>query len=114
MLRLPPRSTRTYTLLPYTTLFRSRIGPKLYTKNLVDPPEQIVRRHLWPLVADYVPGALVADRTALENVPAPDGSIFVVAERARDIELPGLTSAEERRVGNECVSACRSRWSPYY
>src|SRR3546814_19817767 len=24
MIRLPPRSTRTYTLLPYTTLFRSR------------------------------------------------------------------------------------------
>src|SRR3546814_13948094 len=21
--------------------------------------------------------------------------------------------SEERRVGNECVSACRSRWSPY-
>src|SRR3546814_20451524 len=22
--------------------------------------------------------------------------------------------AEERRVGNECVSTCRSRWSPYH
>src|SRR3546814_14013019 len=22
-------------------------------------------------------------------------------------------SSEERRVGNECVSTCRSRWSPY-
>src|SRR3546814_20632875 len=22
--------------------------------------------------------------------------------------------SEERRVGNECVSTCRSRWSPYY
>jgi hypothetical protein len=76
-----------------------RIGPKLYTKNLVDPPEQIVRRHLWPLVADYVPGALVADRTALENVPAPDGSIFVVAERARDIELPGITIRTRKGPG---------------
>src|SRR3546814_13060738 len=27
MLRLPPRSTRTYTLLPYTTLFRSDPRP---------------------------------------------------------------------------------------
>lgn len=68
-----------------------RIGPRLYTRNLVDPPDQIVRRHLWPLVAGYVPGALVADRTALENVPAPDGSIFVVSDRVRDIELPGVT-----------------------
>src|SRR3546814_11347387 len=22
--------------------------------------------------------------------------------------------SDERRVGNECVSTCRSRWSPYY
>src|SRR3546814_1196688 len=26
---------------------------------------------------------------------------------------PGLRS-EERRVGKECVSTCRSRWSPYH
>src|SRR3546814_8605865 len=26
MIRRPPRSTRTYTLFPYTTLFRSRLG----------------------------------------------------------------------------------------
>src|SRR3546814_18398175 len=26
MIRLPPRSTRTDTLVPYTTLFRSRVG----------------------------------------------------------------------------------------
>src|SRR3546814_15798300 len=25
----------------------------------------------------------------------------------------GLTRSEERRVGKECVSTCRSRWSPY-
>src|SRR3546814_13121953 len=24
------------------------------------------------------------------------------------------TSSEERRVGKECVSKCRSRWSPYH
>ena len=68
-----------------------RIGSKLYTRNLIDPPEQIVRRHLWRLVAAHVPGALIADRTALENMPASDGSIFVVAGRVRDIELPGIT-----------------------
>src|SRR3546814_12827430 len=25
-----------------------------------------------------------------------------------------LARAEERRVGKECVSTCRSRWSPYH
>src|SRR3546814_2288677 len=27
--------------------------------------------------------------------------------------LSGTTRSEERRVGKECVSTCRSRWSPY-
>src|SRR3546814_5388007 len=27
---------------------------------------------------------------------------------------PKLLRSEERRVGKECVSTCRSRWSPYH
>src|SRR3546814_16165188 len=27
---------------------------------------------------------------------------------------PDLCRSEERRVGTECVSTCRSRWSPYH
>src|SRR3546814_7995330 len=27
---------------------------------------------------------------------------------------PGRIRSEERRVGKECVSKCRSRWSPYH
>src|SRR3546814_15375742 len=27
---------------------------------------------------------------------------------------PSRASSEERRVGKECVSTCRSRWSPYH
>src|SRR3546814_18114349 len=26
----------------------------------------------------------------------------------------GIYRSEERRVGKECVSTCRSRWSPYH
>src|SRR3546814_10900754 len=35
----------------------------------------------------------------------PGESIFALMWRA---------SSEERRVGKECVSTCRSRWSPYH
>src|SRR3546814_6404612 len=31
-----------------------------------------------------------------------------------DRMLPGLLSSAERRVGQECVSKCRSRWLPYH
>src|SRR3546814_10968951 len=37
------------------------------------------------------------------------------ADRA-PVQEPGLRHgrSEERRVGKECVSTCRSRWSPYH
>src|SRR3546814_4255131 len=41
----------------------------------------------------------------------------VMAERQRLVTLgaPDVTDrSEERRVGKECVSTCRSRWSPYH
>src|SRR3546814_3059419 len=31
-----------------------------------------------------------------------------------DFPQAGLERSEERRVGKECVSTCRSRWSPYH
>ena len=68
-----------------------KLGSRLYTRNLKEAPEQIIRRNLWPLAAAYLPGALIADRTALENRPAADGSIFLVAGHARNIALPGVT-----------------------
>src|SRR3546814_14056159 len=30
------------------------------------------------------------------------------------VNLFGYLRSEERRVGKECVSTCRSRWSPYH
>src|SRR3546814_2645458 len=40
-------------------------------------------------------------------------------ERARSADHPraggdGAARSEERRVEKECVSTCRSRWSPYH
>jgi len=67
-----------------------KLGSRLYTRNLKDPPAKIVQRNLWPLVASYLPGALIADRTALENRPAADGSVFLIADHKREIVLPGV------------------------
>src|SRR3546814_4519365 len=49
-----------------------------------------------------------------------DGTVVEDGEgrhRARDrgcIPLQARRRSEERRVGKECVSTCRSRWSPYH
>src|SRR3546814_21075726 len=42
---------------------------------------------------------------------------FELMPKAPDVENQALTwpyRSEERRGGKECVSTCRSRWSPYY
>ena len=76
-----------------------KLASRLYTRNLTDPPEAIVSRHIWPLVASYFPGALIADRTALENKPAADGSICLIAKGTRDIILPGLVLRPRKGLG---------------
>ncbi len=68
-----------------------KLGPRLYTSNMDDSPEQVIRRNLWQVIDAYAPGALIADRTALELAPADDGSIFIVSNRRRDVVLPGIT-----------------------
>src|SRR3546814_15630015 len=43
------------------------------------------------------------------------GKIYVgKVERIVDFGAFVNIRSEERRVGNECVSTCRSRWSPYH
>jgi len=67
-----------------------KLGSRLYTRNLTDDPVAIIRRNLWQIVGGYFPGGLIADRTALENAPASDGSICLVTDMGGDIALPGL------------------------
>src|SRR3546814_7671454 len=37
-----------------------------------------------------------------------------VTEALAHGQIPVIARSEERRVGKECVSTCRSRWSPYH
>ena len=76
-----------------------KLGSRLYTTNLVDAPEAIVRRNLWDIVAGYFPGALIADRTALENAPAEDGSVCLVTESGRALTVHGVTLRPRRGAG---------------
>src|SRR3546814_15697125 len=42
-------------------------------------------------------------------------SVFLTGPRSALMLLRAfLLRSEERRVGKECVSTCRSRWSPYH
>src|SRR3546814_14451210 len=42
-----------------------------------------------------------------------DNPAYVLKRELTRIPLLGRCRSEERRVWKECVSTCRSRWSPY-
>src|SRR3546814_3255301 len=44
----------------------------------------------------------------------PLGAIFIGRHVMIGCKMPPQHRSEERRVGKECVSTCRSRWSPYH
>lgn len=67
-----------------------KLGPRLYTQNLVDPAEAVVRRNVWPIVAGYFPGSVIVDRTAIEMMPAEDGTVVIAPGSTRTMQLPGL------------------------
>src|SRR3546814_10995050 len=121
MIRRPPRSTRTDTLFPNTTLFRSPgvddrqflvaddlviPHPRFRIDRLADAAEQPQFRQivlLRPFVAEFHQRANRGWRR-IENRHA-----MVLADLP---EASGIRRSEERRVGKECVSTCESRWSP--
>src|SRR3546814_4132782 len=53
---------------------------------------------------------------SLPAAPAIRSRQLLVLDRIRRRPAPRRRRArsEERRVGKECVSTCRSRWSPYH
>src|SRR3546814_19449373 len=58
-------------------------------------------------------------RSSFYNAFGSQEAMFLEAldrylERSPDRAMADNARSEERRVGKECVSTCRSRWSPYH
>src|SRR3546814_15372480 len=105
MIRRPPISTRTDTLFPYTTLFRSRLEGR-YNLDFVNGKGPVADDtfYLWTATAGL--------RWKFGSDPNDDDGDGVPNSRDK---CPGTPKrSEERRVGKEYVSTCRSRWSPYH
>src|SRR3546814_18708749 len=120
MIRLPPRSTLTDTLFPYTTLFRSGVALLFVADRaaqcgvvqvvfvdgdigravivMLDHAADVKRQHLLFALPPTAAG---------HRVPA------VALQLGPGAEQPGVVGhrLEERRVGIEGVRTCRTRWA---
>ncbi len=67
----------------------------MYSTNLDEPADQLVRRRWYVAASLYFPGSVIVDRSAATSGPAPDGSLFldvgVRPVNPRRVQLPGLT-----------------------
>jgi hypothetical protein len=68
-----------------------RIARGTYTSDLTSDPEDVVRRHLWRIVAHELNGAVIADRSVRAGGVPESGALYVVHPRRRPLELPGVT-----------------------
>src|SRR3546814_15862220 len=120
----PPRSTLTYTLFPYTTLFRSVSRPIRaifadYTPHIeplsLDEAYLDVTENLKGIASATEIAQQMRERIRAETgLTASAGVSYnkFLAQLASDQNKPDGRS-EERSVGQEGVSTCRYRWSPY-
>src|SRR3546814_17294836 len=122
MIRRPPKSTRTDTLVPYTTLFRSvgrvLVGLHLHVVAAERRPAQRAEReaavvarvdqlvvHWWRRRQHAQPA---------EGIDALEGVQALRRDGLAADAVEAVARSEARRVGKECVSTCRSRWAPYH
>src|SRR3546814_14517057 len=112
MIRRPPVTTRPDTHCPYAALFRSGVRPHIARRiaveagkpieNVAGQAEQYVERRRGPGVE------IIEADEAVQPVAFVEQLEFLAQLL---VAIDGRRS-EERRVGKECVSTCRSRWSP--
>src|SRR3546814_11572311 len=123
MIRRPPRSTRTDTLFPYTTLFRSErvrlaelVGGQVITN--VKLPCSFPTTHPlfigetgWKLSEPILKRLKDSDAVLRPDWLHLDGTI-------NQAFPPGTASPtvrpEERRGGTGCLRTCQSWWFPYH
>ena len=62
-----------------------KIAPRVYTTNMQDTDEQIIKRHFLDIVKWRFPDAIVTHRSALELRPTETGSFFLTSSYTKKI-----------------------------
>src|SRR3546814_12435707 len=129
-------STHTYKLFPYTPLFQSPNGLVVpFVRNTDQKGIVQLAQETAELARKARDGKLKADEMkggcfSISSLGGIGGSFFTPIVNAPEVAILGVSKSqikpvwdgkqfaprllrpEERRVGKECVSTCRSRWGP--
>ena len=67
-----------------------KIAQRVYSSNLIDPPEAIIRRNLFIVLGRLYPGAILSHRSAFEFEPTNEGHIFLTYTYTKKVNLAGI------------------------
>lgn len=67
-----------------------KIAPRVYTNNMDDAPEDIIRRNIFYILGQLYPHAVISHRSAFELKPTAEGDIFLTYTYTKNIQLPGI------------------------
>src|SRR3546814_15995175 len=135
MIRRPPRSTRTDTLFPYTTLFRSGTHPVTASGARRHVDSVLAHHEVAGLVLEVAPHAVEVDRMRhhravdhhdphalagveaqglrvieLDDVNAPGEALHVAGQVQLDTAAGVAPGSAGRRGGTEGVRTLKYRW----
>jgi len=69
-----------------------KLAPRIYTSNMLDSVESIVKRNLIDILAWRYPNAVISHRSAQELRPTDEGEFFLTYNFRKKIsDLPGIT-----------------------
>ncbi len=67
-----------------------KIAPRIYTTNMEDSPDEIIRRNVFYILGQLYPHAVISHRSAFELKPTDGGDIFLTYTYTKNILLPGI------------------------
>ncbi len=68
-----------------------KIASKIYSSNLSDTPENIIKRHRHLILSHLFPQAIISHRSALDGGTSPEGTVVLTYKYTKTVRLPGLT-----------------------
>lgn len=68
-----------------------KIAPRVYSSNLDEPIEGIIRRNLFQILGNLYPGVILSHRSAFEFQPTKTGQLFITSSYTKKVKLPGIT-----------------------